>query len=71
MPTVRFSPARQVIYSADLQSVKAGAQAFGKTAVQTGAEPRSSGWFAVENPVLILVLAWCLFGAYAGESRFC
>ena len=43
-----------------LQSVKAGTQAFGKTAVQTGAEPRSSGWFDAENPVLILVLAWCL-----------
>lgn len=43
-----------------LQSAKAGAQAFGKTAVQTGAEPRSSEWFDTENPVLILVLAWCL-----------
>lgn len=46
-----------------LQSVKAGAQAFGKTAVQTGAELRSSGWFDAENSVLmvlILVLVWCL-----------
>ena len=43
-----------------LQSVKAGTQAFGKTAVQTGAELRSSGWFAAENPVLILVFIWCL-----------
>lgn len=54
-----------------LQSVKAGAQAFGKTAVQTGAEPRSSGWFDTENPVLILVLVWCLFGAYAVGNHFC
>ena len=54
-----------------LQSVKAGAQAFGKTAVQTGADLRSSGWFDTENPVLTLVLVWCLSGAYAGESRFC
>ena len=54
-----------------LQSTETGVQAFGKTAVQTGAEPSSSEWFDTENPVLILVLVWCLFGAYAGESRFC
>ena len=54
-----------------LQSVKAGAQAFGKTAVQTGTEPRSSGWFAAENLVLILVFVWCLFGAYAVGNHFC
>ena len=53
-----------------LQSVKAGTQAFGKTAVQTGAELRSSGWFAAENPVLILVFIWCLFGAYTDKAHF-
>ena len=53
-----------------LQSVKAGTQAFGKTAVQTGAELRSSGWFAAENPVLILLFIWCLFGAYTDKAHF-
>ena len=43
-----------------LQSTEAGVQVFGKTAVQTGAELRSSGWFDAENPVLILVLVWSL-----------
>lgn len=43
-----------------LQGTETGVQAFGKTAVQTGAELRSSGWFDAENPVLILVLVWCL-----------
>ena len=52
-----------------LQSVKAGTQAFGKTAVQTGAELRSSGWFAAENPVLILVFIWCLWCKNRGRSR--
>lgn len=57
-------------YQQHLQSKKTGVQAFGKTAVQTGTEPRSSGWFAAENLVLILVFVWCLFGAYAGRTRF-
>ena len=75
MPAVGVLPARQMGLTAHtqyrLQSTETGVQAFGKTAVQTGAEPRSSEWFDTENPVLILVLVWCLSGAYAGESRFC
>lgn len=64
MPAVRVLHARWVVFSVHaqcrLQSAKAGAQAFGKTAVPTGAELRSSGWFDAENPVLILVFVWCL-----------
>lgn len=54
-----------------LQSAKTGVQMFDKMAVQSYAEPRSSGWSATENLVLILVLVWCLFGVYTGRTCFC